>query len=108
MIKLLGAFIVIMLAVAGICIASSDITVRITSPQNGAHFLQGDIIPIRSSVSGSGEGYLACRTFVNGVKITSSKWIPSAPGEYTIVVKASNNPGFVDASQDSVTITVNR
>ena len=104
--KIIGALLIAFIAIVGIAAATVD-HVQITSPHNGDQFTLGQTIKIRTMVSGDNEGYMGARTFINGVKRTSSSsWTPTVAGVYTIMVQAADNKEFTNPISDTVTVTV--
>jgi Y_Y_Y domain. len=103
--KIIGALLIAFITIVGIAAATVD-HVQITSPHNGDQFTLGNTIKIRSMVSGDNEGYMGARTFINGVRTSSSSWTPTVAGVYTIMVQAADNKEFTNPISDTVTVTV--
>ena len=103
--KIIGALLIAFIAIVGIAAATVD-HVQITSPHNGDQFTLGQTIKIRTMVSGDNEGYMGARTFINGVRASSSSWVPTEAGVYTIRVEAADNKEFTNPISDTVTVTV--
>jgi hypothetical protein len=103
--RIIAPFLIALFAIMGIAAATVDY-VEITSPHDGDQFTLGDTVKIRSEVSGSNEGYLGARMFINGERVRTSNWVPTEAGEYTIMVQAADNREFTNPISDTVTITV--
>lgn len=104
----IAPFLIALFAIMGIATATVD-SVEIISPKNGDTFTENDTIKIRSVVSGSNEGWMGSRMFINGERVRTSNWKPPKVGElmeYIIHVEAADNREFKNAENDTVTITV--
>ena len=104
--RIIAPFLIALFAIMGIAAATVD-HVEIISPQDGDQFSLGDTVKIRSQVSGSNEGWMGSRMFINGERVRTSNWVPTEAGTYTIMVEAADNKGFTNPISDTVTITVN-
>ncbi len=100
----IAPFLIALLAIMGIATATVD-QVNIISPKDGAQFTLGDHVKIISQVSGSNEGWMGSRMFINGERVRTSNWLPTKAGVYTIVVEAADNKEFTNPVTDSVTIS---
>jgi hypothetical protein len=103
--RFIAPFLIALFAIMGMAAAVDH--VKIISPQDGDEFTLGDTIKIRSQVSGSNEGWMGSRMFINGERVRTSIWVPTEAGEYTIMVEAADNREFTNSIKDTVTITVN-
>ena len=103
--RIIGAFLIAMLVIMGMAAATVE-QVKITSPHDGDQFTQGDIIKIRSQVSGTNDGQMFVRMLIDGVRVYTSNWKATA-GVHIITVEAADNREFTNPIPATVTITVN-
>ena len=101
----IGAILIALFAIMGMAAAAVE-HVEIISPHDGDQFTLGNTIKIRSQVSGTNDGQMFVRMFINDERVRTGNWVPTEAGEYTIMVEAAEDMGFTNSTQKTVTITV--
>lgn len=104
LVRMLSMLVIAAMAIVPCAIASFE--VEINYPVDGQIFHVGDSVNVRCTSTAYDEEMMYGRMLLNGVPTGTSHLVFTEPGEYVITAQLAGTSQFINAVEDSVTVTV--